>query len=100
MGTFYGTLRRNRDWMIERGGLSKLDASNLVIRQYEAILHDAAARGGEDADILDELIAEQTPGGLNEQGLRNLDTLGAVAAYDKVMDATLSRIKGDSDGSL
>jgi hypothetical protein len=90
----------------------------------------------------DDLINEQTPGGLNEQvsarpiygfemmiisflivcsirvhlfllyilrfaelnpfvkALRNLNILGVFDSYDKAMDATLSRLRGESDGSL
>lgn len=77
-----------------------MEASNLVIRQYEAILQDAVARGADNADILDALIEEQTPGGLNQQALGNLEKLGGLDAYDNVMDAILARIKGESDGSL
>ena len=101
MGPLYGTMRRNRDWLMDRGGLSQHDASRLVIQQYQGMVQGAAdgARDGNDS-VLDELISEQTRGGLNEQALANLHQLGAVQAYDQVMDAILSRILGKSDGSL
>jgi pyrroline-5-carboxylate reductase len=86
---------------MDRGGLSQHDASRLVIQQYQGMVQGAAdgARDGNDS-VLDELISEQTRGGLNEQALANLHQLGAVQAYDQVMDAILSRILGKSDGSL
>ena len=101
MGPLYGTMRRNRDWLMDRGGLSLQDASRLVIQQYSGMIQDAV-QGADDGNgaILDELIAEQTRGGLNEQALTNLNKLGAVEAYDRVMDSILSRIQGKSDGSL
>lgn len=34
------------------------------------------------------------------QGLRNLQSQGAFGAYDRTMDAILSRLQGKSDGSL
>jgi len=46
------------------------------------------------------LIAEQTPGGLNEQGLRNLEKQGVFERYDRAMDAILSRLEGKTDGNL
>jgi pyrroline-5-carboxylate reductase len=60
------------------------------------MLDDASAKNAD----WDEMIAEQTPGGLNEQGLRNANELGVLDAYDKVQQALLSRILGQSDGSL
>ena len=34
------------------------------------------------------------------KALRNLNILGVFDSYDKAMDATLSRLRGESDGSL
>ena len=101
MGPFYGTMRRNRDWLMDRGGLSQRDASRLVIKQYLGMVQDAVDGVDEGNDsILDDLIAEQTYGGLNEQALKNLNQVGAIQAYDQVMDSILLRIQGVSDGSL
>jgi pyrroline-5-carboxylate reductase len=100
MGPLYGTMRRNRDWLMDRGGLSQHDASRLIIQQYQGMVQAAADGANEGNDsILDELIVEQTRGGLNEQALMHLHQLEAVQAYDQVMDAILSRIQGKSDGS-
>ena len=63
------------------------------------MIRDAEGRS-RDPQAYEELIAEQTPGGLNEQGLENLTKLGAIDAFDKVQDAMLDRIEGKSDGSL
>jgi len=98
MGPFYGLLRQQREWLIQKGGLSKGDASNLVIQQHIAMLQDALK--DDDATILDDLIQEQTPGGLNEQSLANWEKLGGLSSYNRVMDSVLERIQGESDGSL
>lgn len=99
MGSFYGILRNNRDWLVNQGGMEKDKASFLVGRLYHSMMRDAIDRCHE-AEAYEELIAEQTPGGLNEQGLRNLESLGAMEVYDKVQDAIHDRILGKSDGSL
>jgi len=99
MGTFYGIMRRNRDWLMSNSSMSKRQASYLVVKQYEGMVADAV-EGIDDEDRLDELIAEQTRGGLNEQGLANFERLKGLAACDEVSDAILSRLEGKTDGSL
>jgi pyrroline-5-carboxylate reductase len=98
MGSFYGVLRNNREFLV-RHGLDRDQASFLVGRLYDSMVQDAV-QVQKDPNGFDQLIAEQTPGGLNEQGLRNLEALGALDAYDQVQTAILSRILGESDGSL
>lgn len=100
MGPIYGLMRTSRDWLVSQTNISKADASYLVAKQYQGAVQDAVVDCETDPDRLDNLIAEQTKGGLNEQALRNLDTLGGLEAYDKVMDAIVARINGDSDGSV
>ncbi|KAL7578385.1 hypothetical protein ACA910_012785 [Epithemia clementina (nom. ined.)] len=98
MGSFYGILKNNRDWLV-RQGVPVEKASFLVGRQYRAMVLDADSRCS-NPTAFEELIDEQTPGGLNEQGLSNLNQLGALEMYDKVQDALLERILGKSDGTL
>jgi len=99
MGPIYGIMRQSRDWLVRNTDISQSEASYLVAKQYQGAVQDAVV-DCENPDRLDELIQEQTKGGLNEQALRNLESLGGLEAYDKVMDAILSRIAGDSDGSV
>jgi pyrroline-5-carboxylate reductase len=98
MGSLYGILRNNRDWLIQQG-VAETDASYLVGRYYWGMVQDAEC-GCDESSRFDELIAEQTPGGLNEQALGNLNSLGLMEAYDKAQNALLSRIQGNSDGSV
>ena len=98
MGSLYGILKNNRDWLV-RQGIPIEKASFLVGRQYHAMMLDAENRCAQP-EAFEELIEEQTPGGLNEQSLSNLDQLGAFQMYDKVQDAMLARILGKTDGSL
>jgi len=98
MGPVYGVMRNNRDWLVKQG-VSPKDASYFVGRSYLSIVQDAE-RDCRDANRFDDLIEEQTPGGLNEQALGNLDKQGVLNSYDNAMDAVLSRLQGKSDGSL
>lgn len=109
MGSFYGVLRNHRDWLVHHsaGTMSPDQATYVVTRFYYGMMQDAARQCGSSttvlegaSDALDRLIAEQTPGGLNEQGLANLEHLGTMEAYNQVQDAIWRRITGQSDGSL
>ncbi|KAL7489416.1 hypothetical protein ACHAW6_015010 [Cyclotella cf. meneghiniana] len=98
MGPMYGIMRNNRDWLVKQG-VSPEDASYFIGRTYLSIVQDAE-RNSRDPSRFDELIEEQTPGGLNEQSLRNLEQQGVFDAYNNAMNAILSRLEGKSDGSL
>ena len=98
-GPLFGILRQNRNWLAERAGLSDEDATYLVVKQYLAMLQDAERRDN-TPNRLDLLIEEQTRGGLNEQALAHIDTLGVLDAYQRTMNATFQCIQGKSDGSL
>jgi len=111
MGPLYGTMKNQRDWLLKQtGSLSKEDATFLVIRQFVGAVLDAdratVQRSSPSSPPLEtrleDLIEEQTPGGLNEQALGNYgDILGGFAdLQEPVMDAILSRIRGETDGSI
>ena len=99
MGPIYGIMRQSRDWLEKNTNLSQSEASYLVAKQYQGAIQDTVIDCSNPARF-DDLIEEQTPGGLNEQALKNLESLGGLDAYDQVMDAILSRIEGKSDGSI
>jgi len=98
MGPMYGLMKRNRDYLVGQG-VPAGDASFVVGRQYFGMVKDALVQC-ENPDRFDDLIKEQTPGGLNEQTLRNLDGEGFLDTYEKAMDAVLARIQGKTDGSI
>lgn len=99
MGSFYGILRNNRDWLVQHTNMSKDKASYLVTRYYYGMMQDVV-RESCRGNTLDKLIAEQTPGGLNEQALANAESLGVMNAYENIQDAIFHRILGESDGSM
>lgn len=98
MGPLYGILRQNRDWLMKKG-ITQSDATYLVGKMYWGMMQDAV-RLCNKPEAFDDLVEEQTPGGLNEQALGNLGQLGVLDAYDQVSEAMFKRITGDSDGSL
>ena len=121
MGPLYGTMLKQRDWLLQStASLSKADATFLVIKQFAGAISDAeqaaaatatATKDNDDddddsilglANKLETLIEEQTPGGLNEQALRNYGAVlgGFEDIQQPVMDAILSRIRGETDGSI
>jgi len=65
MGPLYGIMKKNRDWLVNHGVPAK-DASYFLGKQYLAMIRDAE-RNCEDPNHIEDLIGEQTPGGLNEQ---------------------------------
>ena len=92
----------NRDFLIEKGVPPK-DANYVVARQYFGMTKDALLRSevvDDCEDSLDKLISEQTPGGLNEQTLKNLEEAGALDTYEHTMEAVLNRIQGKTDGTM
>ena len=114
MGPLYGTMKNQRDWLLASiPSLSTGDATRLVIRQFEGAILDLSAKAAvadendkhnesssEYERIIETLIEEQTPGGLNEQALRNYEVLGGMEDQRKVMRAIVSRIRGESDGKF
>jgi len=98
MGPVYGLMKKNRDFLVSKGVPAK-DATVMVGRQYWAMVKDAVDRC-DNVNSLDELIDEQTPGGLNEQSLKNLESIGFMESYEDAMEAVLGRIKGETDGTM
>lgn len=111
MGPLYGTMKKQRDWLLNKtDSLSKDDATFLVIKQFAGAIFDAerttTSTETTSASLLEtrleDLIEEQTPGGLNEQALKNYGQVlgGFEDLQQPVMDAILSRIRGETDGSI
>ncbi|KAL3939156.1 MAG: hypothetical protein SGBAC_006064 [Bacillariaceae sp.] len=99
MGPIYGMMKHGRDWLTQHTNLSAAEASELVVKQYVGAVLDAE-KDCDQPTRLEDLIEEQTPGGINEQALRNMEQMGGMETQTKVMDAILSRIRGESDGSV
>jgi len=89
MGQLYAQQQAAQGWLIAQG-IDRAVAAKYVGGVYNTITHDSAAAG---PDTLDHLVAEQTPGGLNEQVLRELTEAGAYKALSDSLDGALARIQ-------
>lgn len=113
MGPMYGILKTNVDWLREHG-IPSTEATFFVTRTYQSMIQDAAAATAtndkryhhndhyQDDDctistnthtIIDDLIEEQTPGGINEQAYNNLKKNGLDSIYRETMNAILLRLE-------
>ena len=100
MGPFYYSLAAMRDFVTSRG-VARQTASGFIAATYLGLARDAHAAVEANADGFgfDALIAEQTPGGLNEAAIRSLHEAGVGDAYARAMGRTLDRLEGASDTS-
>uniref|UniRef100_A0A7S0C8H3 Pyrroline-5-carboxylate reductase dimerisation domain-containing protein n=1 Tax=Proboscia inermis TaxID=420281 RepID=A0A7S0C8H3_9STRA len=96
MGPMYAILQSNRDWLVEKG-VPPGDASFFLAKLYLGMMLDAE-KDCHDPERFDNLIDEQTPGGLNEQSIENLKRMNAFDSYRSAMDSMLSRLEGKTDG--
>lgn len=97
MGPYYKLLQTCQTWLVEKG-VEGTAASKYV----GAIMHSIAADGklvGEAGAGFDALIAEQTPGGFNEQGIRELTQAGVWDEYRATMSSLVQRTKGEAKSS-
>ena len=90
MGPFYRMLVSITSWLGERG--VPLEASGPYVSQlFAAIVRDAVHAGPAG---FEGLVAEQTPGGLNEGAIRQLDEAGVWTAYGEALNTIYSRSTG------
>ena len=90
MGTYYALLRAMTSWMVARG-VGEDVAAVYVGRMMHSVAGDAAAAG---AAGVGALIAEQTPGGFNEQAIRELTEAGVFDEVAHTMDSIEARWAG------
>ena len=90
MGQFYAQQRRTQAFLVAQG-VEPAAAAKYVGAIFHSISYDSAAAG---VGTFDELVHEQTPGGINEQVVRELTEAGAYRALDDTLDGILARIEG------
>ena len=84
MASFYELLNVLSNWLI-RKKINKLDAQKYVTSLYSALAELALLNSSKP---LKNLVNEQTPGGLNWQGVNDLRKLG----YYKLLEKSLNKI--------
>ena len=92
MGPMYATCRALQQWLQEKGVPG--DAAAAFSGSFHSCInHDSALYGAQHGDkAFDMLIAEQTPGGLNEQAVKLLTERGVYTAQKEVLENIHDRI--------
>mmetsp|Transcript_23130 Transcript_23130/g.74904 ORF Transcript_23130/g.74904 Transcript_23130/m.74904 type:complete len:329 (+) Transcript_23130:3422-4408(+) len=90
MGQFYAMQRATQAWVVGQGVPAE-DAAKYVGAIFHCITYDTAEAG---VETFDHLVKEQTPGGINEQVVRELTEAGAYTALSDSLDGILARVEG------
>lgn len=96
MGPYYKLLDVTVQHLVAQG-VQKEAAQYFVARSYAGMAMDAE-RGCTEEGHFERLIKEQTPGGINEMSIGNLERLGAWDIYKTAMDGILERLEGRGNG--
>jgi hypothetical protein len=77
-------------WLVEQEALEPALAQQYVGDMFVSITSDACVHP-KNYDYA-KLVAEQTPGGLNEQNIKRLDRAGTFSAVSSALDDTLGTV--------
>ena len=89
MAPFYEMLKVQADWLVKRG-IKRDNAQKYITSLFIALSEDSAVKSKKH---LKYLVAEsQTPGGLNEQGVKELRKSGVYKSLEKSLNSILKRL--------
>jgi pyrroline-5-carboxylate reductase len=89
MAPFYETLKVQANWLVKRG-IRRDKAQKYITSLFVALSEDSAVKSKKH---LKYLVAEsQTPGGLNEQGIKELRKSGYYKSLEKSLNSILKRL--------
>jgi pyrroline-5-carboxylate reductase len=89
MAPFYENLNTLSGWLSNKG-LNKIDAQRYVTSLFFAMSEDAVANSKKDLRVL--IKNSQTPGGLNEQALKQLRRSGFYRLLNNAANSILKRL--------
>ena len=89
MAPFYELLRVMTEWLIKRG-VKRDDAQKYITSLFLALSEDAVANSKKDLKYL--VKESQTPNGLNEQGLKELNKSGFYKKLEKTLNNLHKRL--------
>ncbi len=91
MGMFYASLSAMQGWLVDNGVEAEAAA-----KWSGAVAHSISYDSAHPtAESFAALVHEQTPGGLNEQVMREMTEAGAYDALRDALDGALARIEGE-----
>jgi len=96
MGPLYALEKTCLTWLTSKG-IEPATGAKYVGNMFNAVADDGRVAGNHVADDgvpvgFDELIAEQTPGGLNEGAIAQLTQAGVFDQYGTTLDTILGRL--------
>jgi pyrroline-5-carboxylate reductase len=89
MAPFYEILKVLSDWLVKKG-ISRDKAQKYITSLFVALSEDSAMNSKKHLKHL--VAASQTPGGLNEQGVKELKRLGFYKSLEKSLNSILKRL--------
>mmetsp|Transcript_18451 Transcript_18451/g.47312 ORF Transcript_18451/g.47312 Transcript_18451/m.47312 type:complete len:299 (+) Transcript_18451:3-899(+) len=89
MGQLYAQHRATQQWL-EAQGVDSAAAAKWTGAVFHTVTYDSAVASPQ---TFEELVHEQTPGGLNEQVIREMTEAGAYTALADSLDNCLARIE-------
>ena len=90
MAPFYEFLNTLSRWLVLKG-IKRENAQNYITSLFVALSENAQKNSGKDLSIL--VKNSQTPGGLNEQGVKLFKKLKFYKSTDKTLNDILKRLK-------
>ena len=89
MAPFYEILKVLSDWLVKKG-IKRNEAQKYITSLFAALSEDSVANSKKN---LKYLVSEsQTPGGLNEQGVKELRRSGFYKSLEKSLNSILKRL--------
>ena len=89
MAPFYEILKVLSDWLVKRG-IKRNEAQKYITSLFVALSEDSAMNSKKHLKYL--VSASQTPGGLNEQGVKELKRSGFYKSLEKSINSILKRL--------
>ena len=89
MAPFYELLNTMSNWLVKRG-VKRDKAQKYITSLFAALSEDAVVKSKKDLKYL--VKESQTPGGLNEQGVKEFKKAGFYRSIDKTLNSILKRL--------
>ena len=89
MASYYEILKVMSDWLVKKG-IKRLDAQKYITNLFLALSEDAVVNSNKELKYL--VKESQTPKGLNEQGLKEMNKKGVYKSLIKTLNSIHKRL--------